>query len=370
VRVAIFCHSLRSDWNHGNAHFLRGIAAELAARGHEVTAWEPDDAWSVAQLVADDGPAALEAWREAYPSLHSRTYTPRLVDLDVLLDGVDLALVHEWNPPEIIEAIGRRRAGQGRFLALFHDTHHRCVSSAEDLARRPLDGYDGVLAFGEVISETYRRAGWHRRVWTWHEAADTRIFHPRPRTTPAEDVVWIGNWGDDERTAELSTYLLAPARQLGLRGTVHGVRYPPEGIAAVRRAGLAFRGRLANHRVPQACARHRFTVHVPRRPYVTSLPGIPTIRVFEALACGIPLISAPWDDCEHLFAPGEDYLVASSGAEMARHMRAVLTDESLAACLRSRGPATIAARHTCKHRVSDLLRIVTMLQDGDESEVA
>jgi spore maturation protein CgeB len=42
------------------------------------------------------------------------------------------------------------------------------------------------------------------------------------------------------------------------------------------------------------------------------LPGIPTIRVFEALACGIPLVSAPWDDSEHLFRPGEDFLVAAT----------------------------------------------------------
>ena len=49
-------------------------------------------------------------------------------------------------------------------------------------------------------------------------------------------------------------------------------------------------------------------MHVPRGPYAEALPGIPTIRVFEALACGIPLVSAPWDDCEGLFQPGRDYL--------------------------------------------------------------
>src|SRR4051794_39644729 len=77
-------------------------------------------------------------------------------------------------------------------------------------------------------------------------------------------------------------------------------------------------------------ARYRFTVHVPRRPYATALPGIPTIRIFEALACGIPLISAPWSDSEGLFQPGKDFLTAADGDEMRHQMRALLQDDSLA----------------------------------------
>jgi len=46
MRVVMFCHSLVSDWNHGNAHFLRGVCAELIARGHSVGVYEPRDAWS------------------------------------------------------------------------------------------------------------------------------------------------------------------------------------------------------------------------------------------------------------------------------------------------------------------------------------
>jgi spore maturation protein CgeB len=98
-------------------------------------------------------------------------------------------------------------------------------------------------------------------------------------------------------------------------------------------------------------------VHVPRRPYVQALPGIPTIRVFEALACGIPLVSAPWDDCEGLFEPGADFLVARDGGEMREHLRAVLNDPALARSLVAHGLRTILARHTCAHRVDELLAI-------------
>jgi spore maturation protein CgeB len=132
-------------------------------------------------------------------------------------------------------------------------------------------------------------------------------------------------------------------------------------IELLSQAGFAYRGWIANIDVPVAFARRRMTVHVPRRPYTQALPGIPTIRVFEALACGIPLISAPWRDSEGLFRPGRDFLFAADGDEMAAHMRDVLHDSSLAAELQASGLEIIRARHTCAHRVDELLDIVARL---------
>ena len=91
---------------------------------------------------------------------------------------------------------------------------------------------------------------------------------------------------------------------------------------------------------------------------LTTLPGIPTIRVFEALASGIPLICSPWDDTERLFSPGEDYLIAQNGSDMQRHMAALLADPSAAGALAEHGRQTILARHTCAHRVDELMGIV------------
>jgi spore maturation protein CgeB len=184
-----------------------------------------------------------------------------------------------------------------------------------------------------------------------------RVFRPRPGTPERGDLVWIGNWGDEERTAELHEFLLAPVRELGLRARVHGVRYPDAARAALAAAGIWYSGWVPNHEVPEAFAAHRFTVHVPRRPYVRALTGIPTIRVFEALACGIPLVCAPWADSERLFAPGEDFLVARDGREMTHHLAALREDPGLRSALARRGRATVLARHTCTHRVDELLRI-------------
>jgi spore maturation protein CgeB len=357
MRVVIFCHSLLSDWNHGNAHFLRGICTELLARGHQLVVYEPRDAWSVQNLVAEHGEGPLERFREAYPELSSTRYVPSTLDLDRALDGADLVLVHEWNDHALVRRIGEHRAHGGTFKLLFHDTHHRAVTEPEAMGAYDLRHYDGVLAFGRVIRDLYLERGWAQRAWTWHEAADARRFRPVAGQPLEGDLVWVGNWGDEERTEELKEFLLRPAKALGLRGKVHGVRYPPEGKQALGDAGLAFAGWLPNFEVPATFARHRVTVHVPRRPYVEALPGIPTIRVFEALACGIPLVSAPWRDAEGLFTPGEDFLVAQDGEEMKRHLRELLNDRDLARALSERGRQAVLSRHTCAHRVDELMGI-------------
>jgi spore maturation protein CgeB len=87
------------------------------------------------------------------------------------------------------------------------------------------------------------------------------------------------------------------------------------------------------------------------------LPGIPTIRPFEALACGIPLISAPWQDTEGLFRTGQDFLMARNGSEMQTHLSDVLNDSSLAQSLATSGLETVREHHTCAHRADELLSI-------------
>ena len=357
MRVIVFCHSLLSDWNHGNAHFLRGVCSDLIARGHAVDVYEPHDAWSLQNLLSEHGEGPLREFARAYPTLRSIRYTADTLDLDTALADADLVLVHEWNAHALVKAIGQHRHANPHYRLLFHDTHHRCVTDPDSMAAYDLRHYDGVLAFGNVIRDLYRKQGWARQAWTWHEAADHRVFRPMPGAPREGDLVWIGNWGDDERTAELHEFLLEPVKALGLKARIHGVRYPEHALRSLADAGIAYGGWLPNHQAPQVFARYGVTVHVPRRPYVAALPGIPTIRVFEALACGIPLVSAPWNDSEHLFTPGSDFLVARSGREMKEHLRAVLNDPQLARTLAEQGRQTILARHTCAHRVDELLAI-------------
>jgi spore maturation protein CgeB len=366
VRIVYFTHSLASCWNHGNAHFLRGVLRELAGLGHEVVALEPEGAWSLQNLLGDHGDGGAASLSRAYPELSSRTFGPDADPAEACADA-DVVIVHEWNEPALVARIGALRAAGGRFTLLFHDTHHRAVSDPDAITAFDLDGYDGVLAFGETLAEVYRRWGWGDRVWVWHEAADTRLFHPPAEESQREGVVWIGNWGDGERTEELESFLFRPAQAAGEALDIYGVRYPDAALQTLARYGVRYRGWLPNARAPEVFARHRLTVHVPRRFYVEQLPGIPTIRVFEALACGIPLLSAPWSDSEGLFRPGQDFLYARDGAEMERLMRAVREDPGLRSALVASGLETIRARHTCGHRADELLSVVAQLRTPREA---
>lgn len=373
MQIVYFTHSLVSCWNHGNAHFLRGVMRELLALGHDVKIVEPARSWSRENLVLERGEQAIGAFNARFPMLAPRIGYLAANDaagLDEALDAAALVLVHEWNAPALVAAIGRRRARGAAFSLLFHDTHHRMASEPDAMSRYDLSGYDGVLAFGETLSRAYRGKGWGDRVFTWHEAADTALFQPPEAEEERAGGVWIGNWGDGERSQELRDYMLEPVAETGVAFEIYGVRYPADAKAELRQRGVRYHGWLSNAAVPEVFARHLFTLHVPRRFYVTHLPGIPTIRVFEALACGIPLLSAPWRDVEGLFTPGEDFLQAATPRQMTRLMRDLLHDAGLRAALAGHGLASIRARHTCAHRVRELLAIVNRIRGGETQEAA
>ncbi len=355
MKIRLFYHSLLSDWNHGTAHFLRGIATELIERGHDVKIYEPADGWSLSNLRIKHGDGPVKRFHEAYPMLESICYDLSRFDANETLADADLVIVHEWNDPELVRRIGRARR-RGSFVALFHDTHHRLVTDPEAFETYDLSHYDGVLAYGRVLRDLYLSEGFAQRAWTWHEAADTRQFRPLEAKRTDGDLVWIGNWGNEERTAELNEFLIEPVKALGLKARVYGVRYPDHARTALADAGIEYGGWLPNFEVPAMYSRFTVTVNVPRRPYVKALPGIPTIRPFEALACGIPMVCSPWQDAEGLFAAG-DYSRAKCGKEMTEQLEQLLGCSDLRRRMARSGLKTIQTRHTCAHRTDELLEI-------------
>lgn len=356
MKIVLFYHSLISDWNHGNAHFLRGVTAELISRNFEVNVFEPENGWSYSNLIREQGKEAINNFAKAFPGLKTNFYNPASIDYDRMLNGADLVIVHEWNERALVKKLGRLKE-KYQYSLLFHDTHHRSITEAEGMEGYDLTNYDGVLAFGEVIRDIYLKNGWAKKAWTWHEAADTRFFKPMRQSKKEGDVIWIGNWGDNERTEELYEFLIKPIKELGLKAKMYGVRYPDTARKLLKEAGISYGGYLPSHRVPEEFSKYSMTMHVPRRPYTEALPGIPTIRPFEALACGIPLLSAPWSDVENLFTEGQDYLTAKDGAEMKLKMKSILQHPEKAKALSTYGLQTIFSRHTCAHRVDELLAI-------------
>ena len=86
------------------------------ARGHEITAWEPANAWSVENLRAGHGEDAIGGYRSVYPEIPVVVYGPSEFNVNEALEGVDLAIVHEWNEPALVAADG---AGATRVILAY-----------------------------------------------------------------------------------------------------------------------------------------------------------------------------------------------------------------------------------------------------------
>lgn len=359
MRFVLFYQSVISDWNHGNAHFLRGLMRALGGRGHDVVCYEQVDNWSLANLLLE-APNAISQFEARFPELRYERY--RLGSglegfLSERLAEADVAIVHEWNDPTVIGLIGRL-GGRIGVRTLFHDTHYRVVLQREYREQLELERFDDILAYSPSVAERYAGLGF-RNVHVVHEAADMTIF--RPLEVPGrDDVVFVGNYGDGDRNEQLEAFVFGPRRALRhLRFAMYGVRYP-EGVLERMRNGLdvAFRGRVANVDVPSVYGGAKVVLHVPRRQYVELLPGTPTIRVFEALGCGACLVSLPWPDTDGLFTAGQDYAVARTPGEMRELIDWLCRDAAARARFGCHGRETILARHTCDHRAEQLLEIL------------
>ena len=236
MHFVLFTHSLVSDWNHGNAHFQRGILRELIARGHSCQAWEPADGWSRACLLTDQGPGPQAAFQQAFPELSVDFYGDS-PDLDLLLEGADVVMVHEWTNPDLVAAIGQAPGGRALHL-LFHDTH-RGVSAAEEIGAMALEGYDAVLAFGEVLAELYRRSGWGRWVLRGMRRRTLRLSPPRPRKSARKI-------SSDRQLGRVSEQ--RSCRNFWSPASVEAERHRPRralpgrGLRALESSGLRYRG--------------------------------------------------------------------------------------------------------------------------------
>jgi spore maturation protein CgeB len=216
------------------------------------------------------------------------------------------------------------------------------------------------LAGSRRLQRRFAAQGWQARACTWHAAADVRIFKPLPDPAAAAgDLLLCADWEPGLALPMLEEYLIAPVRRLGLRAAVYGVGFPVAARRALSDAGIQYAGWRPTFDLPSVYAQYRVVLHLPSASQTAA--GAPSSRVFEALACGRPLLSAAWDDDDQLLQPGRDFALARDAAELTTWLRALLGDANLAHALASQGRRTILARHTCSHRVDQLLGFAAAL---------
>lgn len=360
MRVVMFYQSVLSDWENETAHFTRGLATELISRSHEVRVYEPAESPCPARMMRHHGPQSIAEFHDAYPGLTVRPYDLTRFDLIDAVASADLVVVQDWNSPDLVRMIGEYRGQAGKYRLLFHDTHHRRLARP-GITPMDLTNFDGVLCLGNLLRDLYVAKGWRDVAWTWRSSVDTRLFVPTASGEFDGDLVCVGDWAAPEQSDDLEEYLLRPARNLGIRAAVYGAGYPADIVSAMRQAGVDYRGHAPDYQLPRILSRYRLAAYIPHRSLVHSLTGVPSIRLLEAMACGLPVVSSPWDDSDGLFEPGHDYLPADDFDEMTRHIRALLTELPLSRRLALNARRAIHARHTCEHRANDLLGLAADL---------
>ncbi len=355
MQFIVFTRFMVPYCNQANTQFLRGVASDLIRRHHDVKIVALTTGRKEISLLQDSTEQSTADFRRAYPLLDGTFSDEPTLDLDGVLETADVVVVHEGNSRDLVRRIGDHHARHREYRLYFHDTHQRTVVNPRNDAC-DLFHYDAVLTCDNKLRDLYLKNGWAAEAVTWHQAVDTAVFRPL-RGKKEGDLVLIDNWVDDEQIKQLREFFIEPVRALGLKACVYGSGYPADALDELRAAGIAYGGWLPDYKLPEAFARYTATIYLPHRSHRAAQDSVPTIHPFEALACGIPLISAPWRDIEHLFRPGRDFLFAFDGMEMTSQLKILLARPDLRAALVRDGLETIQTRHTCAHRAGELLSI-------------
>ena len=345
MQVVVLGLSLSSSWGNGHATTYRALLKAFAARGHEVLFLERDVPWyaqhrdlmtpGFCRLAFYPDVAALDGYRDAVASAAAvivGSYVP---------DGV---------------AVGKWVQRTARGVTAFYDIDTPVTLAKlergeyEYLTPELIAGYDLYLSFtgGPTLDRLERRFG--------SPAARALYCSVDPEAYPALDapkrwdLSYLGTYSPD-RQPTLERLLIEPARRAPqLRFVVAGPQYP-SGIRWPANVERIDHVAPSDH--PAFYAASRFTLNVTRADMVHAGYS-PSVRLFEAAACGTPIVSDVWDGIDTLFAPGRELILARTADDVLQLLTGMNAPDrrALAAAARRR----VLSEHTAFHRAEALER--------------
>lgn len=344
LRVVILGLSVTSSWGNGHATTYRGLIRGLSERGHDILFLERDLPWYAANRDLPRPPWCRLALYKSVRELKER-YGDEV-------RGADLVIVGSYVPDGV--AIGEWVTGIAGGVTAFYDidtpvTLSRLEGGGADYLSRTLVGrYQLYLSFtGGPILERLEREFGARLARPLYCSADPTIYRPE-QVRPRWELGYMGTYSAD-RQPGLDALLLEVARGWPeARFAVAGPQYP-ESIRWPGNVERFVHLSPAEHR--RFYSAQRFTLNLTRASMVEAGYS-PSVRLFEAAACGTPIISDWWEGLETFFEPGEEILVARSAAEVHDYLRGLPESERVELGLRAR--ARVLAAHTAAHRAAEL----------------
>jgi spore maturation protein CgeB len=344
LKIVIIGLSITSSWGNGHATTYRGVVRELEARGHDILFLERDQEWYASNRDLPKPPYCRTALYDSAKELKDR-FAGDIRNADLVIVGSYVqegALIGDW--------VTRTAEGATAFYDI--DTP---VTMA-NLARGDLDylsaalvpRYQMYLSFtgGPMLRHIERHFG-SPMARPLYCSVDTTLYYPE-----AKEVKWdfgyMGTYSDDRQPA-LDELLLEPARRWGKgRFTVAGPQYPkrfrwPSNVQRFTHLSPSKHRAFYNAQ--------RFTLNVTRADMVEAGYS-PSVRLFEAAACGTPIISDDWEGLETFFTPNTEILISRSAEESLHYLLHVPEQERqrLGAAARHR----VLTAHTAKHRALEL----------------
>ena len=353
MHIAILGLSITSSWGNGHATTYRALARQLTARGHHVTFLERDVPWYAGNRDMPTPPFAtthLYTSLDELRSMHEET-----------VRTADLVVVGSYVPEGI--AVGEWVTSTAEGVTAFYDidtpvTLAALANGGADYISKPLiPSYDLYLSFtgGPTLERLEREFG-ARMARPLYCSVDTRDYFPEDGHGKADstgepatwDLGYLGTYSND-RQPTLTELMLEPARTLSdRRFVVAGPQYP-EAIAwpdnVTRITHLPPRDHRAFYNS------QRYTLNITRADMIRA-GWSPSVRLFEAAACGTPIVSDWWDGLDAFFEPGRDILIARSAEDTETYLHDV--DEEERRDIGRRGRERVLARHTAEHRAGEL----------------
>lgn len=349
MKIVIAGLTISSSWGNGHATLWRGLCRALARRGHRIVFFEKDvDYYARHRDMVELAGVDLVLYKD-FQTIRSR--------LAEEFGAADAAILTSYCPDAI--SVSEVLLSSKAKIKCFYDLDTGVTLDTLESGRRPayvskrgFADFDLVLSFvgGTALADLRNKLG-ARRVVPLYGSVDPDVHFPVAGSAGRRfDLSYLGTYASD-RQQQLTQLFLRPAERLPERAFILGGSMYPQDLAW--RPNIFYQEHVAPPKHAQFYCSSRLTLNITRAG-MARRGYCPSGRLFEAAACGVPLLSDCWEGLDQFFKPGQEIVIAQSADEAAAALE--LSDAELERISREARERTLAF-HTADARAAELEHI-------------